>query len=770
MSQKNRPRRATPQAPRRADGVRPSAVAEPKLTRRPEGFIPYLAGAATLWAAAPLFAGSAVHLTWASVLFALAVGAVAFFVAHTANKLCPGGGTTERAKAAVLLVLLVLVPLAMDPRTKDGFNLVKFTVTLIGALTIAAIWVLEAARQGSGLRWRNGLHWPVVGLVAWTGIATAMSISPRLSILGAIGTYHGLLAATAFAVIFFATVQAVTMDRVAAVLSVLFFGAGGLIVLHGVVQLHDRVFGGPGWDWLRDRSGQSPRCFAGGAIFTSFDNPNHLGGFLAVLVPIGAILFFLHRSPRLRILTAAIVVALFVQLIQTASRGALLAMLTALATAAALLGPEARRRPKISLASAAAVVACVLIGMPAMGMLPQCPGSKLSAAPAQGSSGLAGVSSGLAQGDTLTLRTDLWRVGVKLANDRPVVGDGPATFQDRYRRYQSAELAQRHGPRAYSHDPHNLFVNQLIATGYPGLALLLAVLMFGIFRAVGATRRLRRMECAAPEEVSKRSREARLALVAVVAGMAAHIVQASFALSQIALSFVFWVLLGLLCAISLGAGVPTSLSPRDLLGRAPGQTGLVADIDPDFQTRPRPAPRPDAGGNDFAGPAISLVACIGLVLAVSTATRPLRADHNAWAADAIQASARRLPPDEAARLSRRVETLVAKAISLNPWEPSYVVREADAQRIGASSLPDRSPSQVTTLRSARRAYERAIQLRPDNSAFLESYADVLLKLDQVDPAAGDARTEAITALRRAVRSDPYSAELRERLQVTSGSD
>lgn len=716
------------------------ARARPKPLPLGHRLVPWVAAAATLWAAVPsVWPAPTSRPTWFSPLFVLAVAAAAISVARLTAAAARPGHVVASLKTGLVLVLVVAVPVVFDSRNIDSYNLTKFTSTVIGALAVIALWAVEAVSPGRRPRWRNGLHWPVVALVAWTALATATSVSPRVSIIGSYSTNDGLVAAAALAVIFFAVVQAVAMDRVKAVLSLLYFGTGGIVVGYGLIQLHDRLFGGAEWDWIGTAGGLSTRSFSGGGVFSTFGNPNHLGGFLGVLLPVGWVLFVLHRSWPVRAAIVAITAGMVAELIQTASRGALLGAVVALGVTAALFWPDIRRRPRFALPvgalAAAGLVAVLVVAVQ----------SDLSTK----------LSAKLTNASSATLRLDFWRAGLAMTNDRPLVGYGPDTFGDLYRGYKGLEFAERGGPGATTNGAHNLFVSQLSGTGYAGLGLLLGLLGMAGLRAVGAWRRLRQLESESEPEAAD-AHQARLCLVGVVGAMAAFLVEASFNLSQMGLSLVFWVLLGLLCVLSLGAGVPTSLRPRVLLARPSSPPPL------------RPGPATAEVESDLARRSIAVIAGFGLLVVGLQATRPLRADHSASASSSAQDSAQDIVQlgsrEQALPLTRKAVTEMELAIKLNPWEPILRVRHAEAYFAGALGFPDGSPAQAAALRAALREFERVIALRPRASVYLERYSDILLKIYEVNPAITQAKAKAVQALRRAVDAEPTSEHLRERLR------
>lgn len=738
---------------RRAEGF-PSRPSEP--WRRGQRLIPWAVAAAMLWAAVPsVWPAPTSRPTWFSVIFVLTVAAAAISVAQLTAAAARPGHIVASVKTGLVLVLVVAVPVVFDSRGVDSYNLTKFTSTVIGALAVTALWAVEAVSPGRRSRWRNGLHWPVAGMVAWTVLATATSVSPRVSIVGSNSTNDGLLAAAALAVIFFAVVQAVAIDRIKAVLSLLYFGAGGIIVGYGLIQLHDRLFGGDEWDWIGTAGRLSTDSFADGGIFATFGNPNHLGGFLAVLLPIGWILFVLHRSWRARAAIATIAAGLVAELLQTASRGALVAAVAALGVTAAMFWPDIRRRPRFALP----VGALATTGLVAVLVLATQSGLSTK------------LSTDLANANTATLRLDFWRAGVAMANDRPFVGYGPDTFTDLYQGYKSPAFAKRHGPGGSTNGAHNVFVSQLSGTGYPGLGLLLGLLGIAGLRAVGTWRRLRQLESGSERECAEQAHEGRLCLVGVLGGIAAFLVQASFNLNQIGLSLVFWVLLGLLCVLSLSAGVPPTLRPRALVARPSTPVALAAGGDAPSPSSGRPGAA--VAKPDLARRSIAVVAGFGLLVVGLQATRPLRADHSASASrtayERAQFLAQRASQEQALPLTRKAVIELRRAIRLNPWEPILRARHGEAFFTGALESPEGSPAQAAALRAALREFERVVALRPRSSPHLERYADILLKIHEVNPAITHAKAEAVRALQRALRAEPTAAHLRDRLRLALAS-
>ena len=91
-------------------------------------------------------------------------------------------------------VVVVALPVAFDPGTAERYGVSKLTVLMIGALVLAALWVVDAVTNVTIPNLRTGLHWPILAMVVVGGLATIFSVSPRLSLIGAYQSYDGFLA------------------------------------------------------------------------------------------------------------------------------------------------------------------------------------------------------------------------------------------------------------------------------------------------------------------------------------------------------------------------------------------------------------------------------------------------------------------------------------------------------------------------------------------------------------------------------------------------
>ena len=444
----------------------------------------------------------------------------------------PDAETRWRAGCrAVLLVLLVAVPVVFDTGVRPAFALPKFTVVALGAVLVAG---LAAARhllsgRSRSRRRANGLGVAVLALLGWTAVSVVTSDDPRAALVGARESLDGLVTLAALVALFFAVSWSFDRSHVRTALAVLWFGGGGSVLLYAAVQLRDRVAGGGGWDPVAWRNWPGDD-----AIWSTLGNPNHLAGFLAVLLPIGVVLLVVGRGAATRALTAAMLVLLLVVMLVVASRGALLGGLVALTALAVWLRRRIRDRWRLALlaggglAAAAAVLTAVVAW---------------SGHVERGDDELLRTG----EGTTVALRLELWKTAWRMAEEHPVAGVGPDRFGASFDEFRSDGFVDVYGPDLVATDPHNVFLSHLATGGFPGLLVYLLVVASAAVRLARPS--IARSEWAAGSAPGPVDEEGAL-LAAVAGALLAYLCEASFNRHEITLDLCFWTLLGLGCVLS----------------------------------------------------------------------------------------------------------------------------------------------------------------------------------------------------------------------------
>jgi O-antigen ligase len=699
---------------------------------------------ALLWATGAIGPSFAVFLG-ALLSAAVATGALTAAAAR-------GKKPLRGARAAAVIVLCAAVPVVFDPHSGDVFNLPKYTVMVIGALVLAALWTISGVHDRALPRWRNGLQWLVAAIIVWTAVSALAGVDLRIGLLGNYGSYDGLYSAAAFGVIMMVAAEALDAEDVRRALGALAFGGGTVVVVYGFLQFHDSELHGSTWDFIHWHLGSFST-----QVFSTFGNPNHLAGYLAMVLPIVLVLGLGARRLLWRLASGVLALAVVGELVRTAARGAWVGALVALAVLAVCLAPELLRRPAAIIGAAGGVLMVIAAGVAAFGR--RFLGQPLSSLFQTG-----GTSS-------VEQRAEIWRSALRIAVHYPFTGTGPDTFALVYPRYQSAAWVKGFTAEILVNGAHDIFMNVLADQGFIGLALFLALLAFVGLRAAGSWRRLRSVERdeAASPELRARAQRDRVSMAVTTASITAYIVQAVFNVQQVGLSFAFWALVGLLAALAQAAGVPGTLRPGAVLSVADlavtGPQEAVAPAAPSPARPARPArPRGPSGPRRPArqprkDPLPTVLTTAALTAAVALlalgADGPYRADHSYWAAyaslhqtaGATSTSSPNTPVDVGAAYFDDMQ----HAMTTNPWEPTYPAQEATLL-VKASA---HSPTAPSDLMQARTLLVKAVAESPMwwSYPYNEAEVDMDLALYQASSASVN-RAAAVSLARKAHEDNP----------------
>lgn len=696
-----------------------------------------------------LWAAGATKGSFAAFLATLLCAAIT--TAWLAGRTALGKDLLRGGRSVIVVVLAAAVPVVFDPHSGDVFNLPKYTLVVIGALVLLGLWVTASIHYRAAPRWRNGLHWLVGALVAWTVISAIAGVDVHVSLLGNYGSYDGLFSAAAFGVIMMTAAEALDVADVRRALAAIAFAGGVVVVFYGLVQLHDSEVHGHPWDFITWHLGSFSND-----IFSTFGNPNHLGGFIAMALPM--VLVIGLGAPRWpwKLLTGALTMVMMAELLRTGARGAWVGAVVALVTTAIFFAPEVRHRRGLMIGGGAgvlcaAVVVGVVFGRRYLGE----PLSKLFQ---------TGGSSPVEQ------RFEIWRAALRIAVNHPVTGTGPDTFALIYPRYQSATWVKDFGATYLVNGAHDIFMNVLADQGFVGLLLFLALLLFIALRATATWRRSRAVE--RDENAAATSRDDARAIrhlsAAVTAAIVAYVVQAMFNVQQVGLSFAFWLLVGMLAALATAAGVPATLRPAALLfDRAvPDEHEPARPIRPAGKTAgtPRPAVSPPRGrqGLVVKWQTVVATAVVTVVVALLSveADLPWRADHDYWAAALLARPGSSSAPT---LLGPEFFAVIHKAQSLNPWEPSYPAYEATIYS-NVSGNASKTSQAISDLTQSRHYLAKSVAEGPLWGPYPSSEADVDLALAGVQSAdAVNDLTAAEALARQAIRDDPRDSSYRSLL-------
>ncbi len=414
----------------------------------------------------------------------------------------------EAALGGLLMAGVTIVPLVFTIASPDVFVITKLAVLRVMLFVGLFLFGLIVARASpaAGIPLSRVVDLALIAYLLFTTLATAFSIEPVTSLYGQFDQYQGLLTALLMAV-FFAFARS-TLASVAR-LRLLGIGAlagGSLVAVYAVVQ---QLRLDPIWNTL-DK----------GRVFSTIGQAEWLGAYFMICLALGLPLV-LCGPLRIRLPAGAALALIFVGLLLTFSRGAYLGLLVGLIVFAAGVAPLVRlSRRWLAAVPAAAVVVVLILAVP--------PLRDQARAVVNRAASTADFSDG-----SINDRFDLWRAGIAMAIDHPLLGTGPDTYPEVFPHYRDTVLA---GRRAYwlvyrPESPHNVPLAIATGAGLPALAAYLAF-VGAVLLAVG--RVLRR----------KLDLTSRVTVAAVAAGIAGYFVTDLFMTADVAGTWILWLLLG----------------------------------------------------------------------------------------------------------------------------------------------------------------------------------------------------------------------------------
>ena len=411
----------------------------------------------------------------------------------------PGMG--RRVSWWALVALVFVVPVAMSnftflgfrtPFTYDQFELIKIVCMRILTLIAVAAWAWDLLRRGGKLR-RTPVDWLILAFIVWVAITTATSIHWPMALFGKPRRYEGLLTFANFAVIYFLVLQfADGADRVRTLAKSLFFSSV-IVAAYGVLQFLGL-----------DPAKWGSLAFESNRAFSTFGNPDLLGGFLIFSISVALGLALAEKNLRWRLGYWAGFALNGVCLIVSFTRGAWIGG----AVAVALVGVVAWRHRA---------------GLRRVDWIPI------------GVSAALGVGILQFGGGSGQTRTEIWRAALTAIKHRPIQGWGADTFRLVFPKFKPLDYVRDAGGTSVADNAHDYPLQLATGLGIPGVIMMYGVFVWAGIRSFGT--------------VFRRSDDSSRVLVgAFWAAAAGHLVHLLFALPAVGSTFLLWAAVGVVLA------------------------------------------------------------------------------------------------------------------------------------------------------------------------------------------------------------------------------
>ncbi len=417
---------------------------------------------------------------------------------------------SDRALAAIVLASCLMVPLLFTIALQDSFALPK--VTALRVIVVVSLLLLAVRLAVGGIRKTlliGPLDIAVLVFVLLNVAAFAFSIDPRQSLSGEYLQYQGLLSILLYVGFFYVARTSLTDERRVTLLFASIAAGGTVVAAYALVQ---KAGFDPIWSYTPE-----------GRVFSTIGQPNALAAYLVLAIPVSAALL-----PRTQSLVRGVILLTIGMMVAalafTLSRGGYAGFVVAAFIVAVPLIRSLRLRPRSVLYALipclAAVVVVASLVQPVRATATEVWSRAFSSADSEDSS--------------VRMHLDMWVVGAHIALDNPVLGTGQETYPELFPRYRDAVLEPSRASAFMPfrpESPHNVYLAIAAGAGFPALAAYVAVLAGFFYLAVRALK-------------ATRSEWRRIALVALLAAVAGHLVTDAFMTAEVTSSRLFWILIG----------------------------------------------------------------------------------------------------------------------------------------------------------------------------------------------------------------------------------
>ncbi|MDH5689943.1 MAG: O-antigen ligase family protein [Candidatus Bathyarchaeota archaeon] len=467
-----------------------------------------------------------------------------------------------------LFLLIFLLPLVFNAKMDDAFALPKITLFRITVLICGMALLIRSIENRmknrvfhdlgktdtSKRRIFSPMNFPILAFLLVSIVATLRSPNIHLSFVGAHKFYFwGLSAIIGYVIIYFIVLGNLEVKYIEKSIDVILIGSG-LVAIYGILQ----HFGLDFVHWA-----QPPKE----RIFSTFGNPNFLGAYLIMVIPLAlsrlvaigssqsSIWKTSYKGPILRWMLVLLCGMLFTCLLWTLTRGAWVGFFASLLVFGVLVGKKrlCENRKWLSL------VLIIFAFIATIFILPKSSGniSTQSIADANRTayrkSSVVGerVSSILEMKEIgIAGRICAWKDTLKMVKEHPFLGMGLDTFGLTFQKYKSTKFVRIVGKNMIADYPHNEFLQVAATMGLIGLAVYLWLWITFLTTGISLILQTRRftVEQNKPglkHPVRDLTSTFPFIVPGIVASVVALLIQNQFGFSTLTTSTLFWFLMGI---------------------------------------------------------------------------------------------------------------------------------------------------------------------------------------------------------------------------------
>jgi hypothetical protein len=440
-----------------------------------------------------------------------------------------GMDLAEKISWFALLAAVFLVPVVMSnwtwlgfrlPITYDQFDIMKvFFQRVLGCVALGA-WAWHILTKGGKIR-HTPVDWLILVFLGWVALSMCFSISPATAFFGKYRRFEGLLSFINYGVFYFLVMQfADRPSRVRQIAETLFWSAF-IVAGYGLLQRigHDPI----NWHALP---------FEQFRPFSTYGNPDLLGGFLMFSVPIALALALAEDNLVIRMIYWAGFGLNTYILVVSFTRGAWIGG----AVGIVLMGVIAWRHmsketPVVEPIDGIPVALTLIAGVVAIIRSLSNQNQVMNFG-----TRFASIFS-LGEGSGLT-RTEIWHAAVKAILSSPerfILGFGADTFRLVFPHFKPIEYTRDAGYLSVADNVHDYPLQLAAGIGVVGVALMYSIFAWAAIRSARIV-------------FGKAGGRNRVLLAGFWVAAAAYLVQLLFGLSVTGNTFLLWICMGAVLA------------------------------------------------------------------------------------------------------------------------------------------------------------------------------------------------------------------------------
>ncbi len=407
----------------------------------------------------------------------------------------------------LLLVIYTVTPLIIIPYSSDYFYFPKICFVYMVSTIMIISWFLN--RENNRLEFDITEKIIVLYLIAVV-ISTIFSIDRIVSMYGNFGREEGLFAIIIYIFLFFTANRNYIFSK--RHMHFLLISAA-IVAVYGIFQYF-------GFDPIP----RDPRRINwSGRAFATMGNPNFLGSYLTLILPI-SIFTYLYTHKNIYLLTSALI---YMSLLCTMTRSAWLGSLTGVIILIAYSVVYKLKKKYIAILLAVLIIITIAMN---------------------------NISSGRIIGRFFTIGTDfkeiveqtpdsqkagagrifIWRRVLKIIPQKPLFGYGPETLGTVFTEYFYDDIFERYNRLIVFDKAHNEYLHIAVTTGIPSLAVYLCFVLSIVIKAV-------------------KNADKNIIIIPLLCSIIGYLVQAFFNISVVSVAYMFWIMLGILLNISVEA-------------------------------------------------------------------------------------------------------------------------------------------------------------------------------------------------------------------------